>query len=100
MDNSLLKAIMLVNDDLKVTGKDKRNPLSPHAKFDFEVSQKVAKINMEELSIFFDHNVVWMAVTNAKNICGHTVASTWETECLSGLLQSALREGREGGRGG
>ena len=56
--NSLLEAIMLVNDDLKVAGKNKRNSLSPHTKLDFEVAQKVTKVDMEELSVLLDHNVV------------------------------------------
>ena len=87
-EDSLVKAVVLFNDNLKVMSQYKRHSLSTYTEFDFKVSQEVAKVNVEELSPLSDHDVVRMPVTNPQHICRHAVTSTRQRECFSSLLQS------------
>ena len=47
----------------------------------------MAKVNVERLAALGGHDVVRVAISNAKNIGGHTVASTREEESIRCLLQ-------------
>lgn len=84
----LVKAIVFLNDDLKVMCQHKRNSLSTHSKLDLEVAQEVAEVNMEQLSPLSHHDVVRVPVSYAQHIRSHTVSSTGEGEGLSRLHQS------------
>jgi len=52
-----------------------------------EVSQEVSKVNVEQLATLCDHNVVRVTVPYTQHICGNTVASAGNAECLSCLAE-------------
>ena len=50
------------------------------------------QVNVEQLPTLCDHNVVRVTVTNAQYVCGHTVGSTGNTECLSCFVEPTVYE--------
>ena len=49
-------------------------------------TQKMAKVNVKEVSLPSDHNVVIVPVTDAQNERGHTIASTCTSEIFDSLI--------------
>lgn len=51
------------------------------------MTQDVSKVNVEELTILHDHNVVRVAVSDAQDVCGHTVPGAGQGEFMNGLVK-------------
>ena len=70
----------------KIIWKHKWNSFPIDPKLFLVMAQEVTKVNVEDLTIFIDHDIVWMSVSDAKDEGCHTVAGTRVGECLDGLL--------------
>ena len=64
-------ALYISNDCLILMRKYKRGALSLDSKLALVVSQKVTKINVEQVTEHGDHDVVIVTITDTQNICGH-----------------------------
>ncbi len=48
----------------------------------FEISQEMSKINVEKLSVFLDHDIARMSITNSHDICPYQISNTWPKKIL------------------
>ena len=62
------------HDVNKVGREHKRRALALDAKLELDVAEKVAKVNVEKVAVGLHHDVVVVAVSNAKHVRRHTVA--------------------------
>ena len=51
------------------------------------MSQKVSKVNVEQLALFIDHDVIRVSITDAENEGGHAKAGTAAREVLDGFVE-------------
>ena len=66
----------IFQEEMQLIWEDKWFSVSINSQFLFAMTQKVAKINMEELScLILEHKVSWVPISNTKHICCHTLAS-------------------------
>lgn len=68
-------------------GEDERCSLSIETEFSFEIAQKVSKINMKEVTHISEHDVAAMAIPDAENVGGNTIASARSEEVLDSILE-------------
>ena len=66
----------LGNDQQKVFSENERNTLPDNAEFTLVMPQEMPKIYMENLTVFFDHYIVWISISYAQNKSGYTVSCT------------------------
>ena len=66
----------IFQEEVQLIWKDEWLSISINSQFLLAMTQKVAKINMEELScLILKHKVSWMPISYSKHICCHTLAS-------------------------
>lgn len=76
-------------DDVEEVFREyERNSLSVNAKLFLEMTQEVAKINVEDVAVFVHHDVIRIPVTDSQDERGHAITSTRVGERFDGLLVS------------
>ena len=71
--------------------EDKFRSFSIYAVFLLEVSQKVSKVNMKQMSRFFHHDIPCMSIPNSQNKSSHTVTSAAANEIIDCYWNVFLR---------
>jgi len=52
------------------------NVTSFYVEFCLEIAQDMPEIYMEKFTVFLNHNVSWVPVSNTQNVCGDQVSDT------------------------
>lgn len=74
--SSSFRLLAFGDNVLEIVGQDEGHSLSADTVFLLKVAQDVAEIDMEQLASFLYHDVVWMTISDAENICRHAVSGT------------------------
>ena len=83
----LVAGVRLAAEHVGVLGGElERGPLALHAELHLEVSEEVAKVDVEEVPTLCDHHVVSVAVANAEDVRSYTVRGTRHHERLDALV--------------